>query len=382
MCENFTEHQRLLNMQNLKQSHFKTIDNLKFILAIAVVFIHCRIPTADSLIMNSSFSLSCLVEKLFSEVLPSVAVPSFYIISGFLFFYSLQNWKTNTYIHKLQRRISTLIVPYLLWNIIPILLILLRVIGGSIIAQQEISSSAIISVLTDNFSYHTFWDIHRDDHMFLPMNMPLWFLRELILLVFVSPLIYIFIRYTKNIGIILFVILYLSGVSVPYIRSQFFFALVFYTLGSWTAFNLRYEKLFVGIRNYSWVLHVFSVICVVLATFSLLSSGTLIEPILRVFRFVGSASLFFIVYFIVDKFDFSFNDRLLKSTFFIYAAHMGLSYRDFVRNVIFCHCPEGGDFMICVKYFLVPVIVILLCVTTYALLSYISPKFTKILCGR
>jgi hypothetical protein len=292
--------------------------------------------------MDSS-SLPCLVEEIFSEFLPSVAVPSFYIISGFLFFYSLQNWNTKTYIHKIQRRVNTLIVPYLLWNIIPVFLILLRVVGGSIIAQQGVSFPAIISVLTDNVSYHTFWDIHRDDYMFLPMNMPLWFLRELILLVFVSPFIYVFIRYAKSIGIILLVILYLSGVSVPYVRSQFFFALVFYTLGSWTAINLRYEKLFAGIRNYSWVLHIFSLICVVLATFSFLSAGSMTEPILRVFRFVGSASLFFIVYSIVKKFDFSFNDRLLKSTFFIYAAHMGLSYRDFVRNVVFFHCP-GGHF--------------------------------------
>ena len=369
--------QHLINNKML----FRTLDNLKFVLAVAVVFIHCRIPTADSLVMDSS-SLPCLVEKLFSVVLPSVAVPSFYIISGFLFFYSLQNWSTNTYVYKIKRRLNTLIVPYLLWNIIPVLLLLLRVVVGSIIAQQDVSLSAVIGVLTDNISYHTFWDMHRDDYMFLPMNMPLWFLRELILLVFVSPLIYVFIRYTKSMGIILLVILYLSGVSVPYVRSQFFLALVFFTLGSWTAINLRYEKLFAGIRNYSWVLHIFSLICVVLATFSFLSAGSMTEPILRVYRFVGSASLFFIVYSIVKKLDFSFNDRLLKSTFFIYAAHMGLSYRDLVRNVVFYHCPGGGIFIMCIKYFLVPAIVILLCVTTYALLNYLSPKLTKILCGR
>lgn len=327
-------------MQHLMNNNgfFKTIDNLKFVLAVAVVFIHCRIPYAT----DYKFTIPYYIERLFSIVLPSVAVPSFYIISGFLFFYSLQNWNTNTYIHKIQRRVNTLIVPYLLWNIIPVFLILLRVVGGSLIAHHEVSFSAIISVLTDNVSYHTFWDMHRDDYMFLPMNMPLWFLRELILLVFVSPLIYVFIRYTKSIGIILLVILYISGASVPYVRSQFFFALAFYTLGSWTAINLRYEKLFAGIRNYSCVLHIFSLICVVLATYSFLSAGSMTEPILRVFRFVGSASLFFVVNSIVKKLDFSFNDRLLKSTFFIYAAHMGLSYRDFVRNVVFCYLPGGG----------------------------------------
>lgn len=355
---------------------FKTIDNLKFVLAVAVVFIHCRIPYAT----DYKFTIPYYIERLFSIVLPSVAVPSFYIISGFLFFYSLQNWNTNTYILKIQRRVNTLIVPYLLWNIIPVLLVLLRVVGGSLITQQEVSLSAILGVLTDNVSYHTFWDMHRNDYMFLPMNMPLWFLRELIILVFASPFIYVFIRYTKSIGIILLVILYMSGMSVPYFRSQFFFALVFYTSGSWLAFN--YERIFADIRNYSWVLYIFSLICVVLATFSLLSSGSMIEPILRVYRFIGSASLFLIVYTIVNKFDFSFNDRLLKSTFFIYATHMGLSYRDIVRNVVFYHCPGGGNFIVCIKYCLVPVIVLLLCVTTYALLSFLSPKLTKILCGR
>lgn len=51
----------------------------------------------------------------------NVAIPAFFLMSGFLFFWGMKRWQEC--LPKWQRRIRTLVVPYLLWNLSWLLLI-------------------------------------------------------------------------------------------------------------------------------------------------------------------------------------------------------------------------------------------------------------------
>lgn len=93
-------------MKTLNNKLFKVIELLRFPLALAVVYLHCggtveTAPYRDGL--NTNFSdLLCITV---SHVITHVAVPSFFLISGYLYFkegkinYSLYHAKSKKILH-------------------------------------------------------------------------------------------------------------------------------------------------------------------------------------------------------------------------------------------------------------------------------------------
>ena len=103
----------------------ETISLLRFPLTVFVVFIHYNIGVRGFSLHGVTYGLDApewfrWVTALFSDVLPRTAVPLFYIISGYLFFRG-GSFDTDLYRRKLRTRASTLLVPYLLWNVIAVL---------------------------------------------------------------------------------------------------------------------------------------------------------------------------------------------------------------------------------------------------------------------
>jgi peptidoglycan/LPS O-acetylase OafA/YrhL len=91
----------------------QTIERLqviRFPLIVGIVFIH----TADP-IFNTMSPVPLFVRNFISYGIASVAVPIFFLISGYLFFYNLE-WSNKAYLKKVKSRILTLLLPYLFWN--------------------------------------------------------------------------------------------------------------------------------------------------------------------------------------------------------------------------------------------------------------------------
>ena len=115
-----------------------TIDLLRFPLAIMVIFIHMN-PDVINLVdadfnLMSWHGLYNVTGILLSHVLTHIAVPTFFFISGFLFFVNFQEWSWDNYKRKIHSRVRTLIIPYILWNIVPFLLLVLTMLGGGYIS--------------------------------------------------------------------------------------------------------------------------------------------------------------------------------------------------------------------------------------------------------
>ena len=87
-----------------------TITWLRFPLIVGVVFIHDNITLGQNSGVINPFWFDCVI-RLFSDVLPRVCVPLFFIISGFLFFYGVKNLRLS-YVNKVKRRFRTLFIPY------------------------------------------------------------------------------------------------------------------------------------------------------------------------------------------------------------------------------------------------------------------------------
>jgi surface polysaccharide O-acyltransferase-like enzyme len=103
-----------------------TIDLLRFPLIFMVIFIHLsytavHLPDADSPLFSEQGILN-LLYLLLSDGICRLAVPTFFIISGFLFFINVTDFTWEQYKYKIKRRFRSLVIPYFLWNLIAIIL--------------------------------------------------------------------------------------------------------------------------------------------------------------------------------------------------------------------------------------------------------------------
>lgn len=97
--------------------------------------------------------------------LTSIAVPYFFLISGF-FFFKQSYYVENNYILMLKKKIRTLLVPFLFWNILAIIPMWC---GGKIVIED-------------------YWYMYVVDLLHSDYNGPLWYVRTLMLLMLMSPL--------------------------------------------------------------------------------------------------------------------------------------------------------------------------------------------------
>lgn len=93
---------------------------LRFPLMILVLLIH-SLPTDSNGIGGDTFLyIGTLVKELFTRV----AVPAFFVFSGYyaLKGHNLEQW--GTYKTELKKKVRTLILPYFLWNVFYLLLLI------------------------------------------------------------------------------------------------------------------------------------------------------------------------------------------------------------------------------------------------------------------
>ncbi len=173
----------------------KSIDFLRFPLIVGVVLIHAHFSNVimNGVNVNILHEYSCPIydttSYFFSELIGRIAVPLFFFISGFLFFYRSKEFSLSVYRHKLKNRGRSILLPYLFWN--------LMIISYSILIQTIPGLSSSTNQLMDMHSLtdwlDAFWSINGG----CPICYQFWFLRDLIVMILFSPLIYILVKYFR-----------------------------------------------------------------------------------------------------------------------------------------------------------------------------------------
>lgn len=199
------------------------IDALRLPLIILVVFIHMN-PTFDSV---GYWGLTI-------NTIAQVAVPCFFVIAGY-FFVGNKPLTLEMYKVKLKKRVVTLLIPYLLWNLVPSLVL----IGGNLfsIVFRGKSTEDLMTFLTDLWNdgvWHLWWDKVNG----MPSDSPLWFLRDLIVMCVLAPVFYYFIKKGGKLAVVIWCLLYvflpvswahLSGISIT--------AVFFFNIGLYLRYN-------------------------------------------------------------------------------------------------------------------------------------------------
>lgn len=309
--------------------------------------------------------------RFFGHSLPSVCVPCFFLISGFLMF-NQSIFSTSIYQKKLKSRYHSLLVPYLTWNFIGFLIFLVKMHPA---LSSHFPSLNGFRVDIEVFLM-SFWDTNlpKDMNIGGPIDFPLWYVRDLILLVLASPIIYWLIRKLKSVfvvlmGIVWFFNLQLS-IGIPLLSGQ---SLFFFPLGAYFAIN-RVD--FVEIAKKAW--------WAPFAFFIIAPVGAMVwsEPVCNLLPkaiiIIGCIAVFRMASYFLEKKQVKINTFLSNSSFFVFALHGLLITK--MMNIAIKVVPSDAPGMGLLLFFVVPAITIVICLITYKLLLKL-PSVVKVLSG-
>lgn len=191
------------------------------------------------------YSLFCISQSM---TLSHIAVPTFFVISGYLFFQGFQLWNWQTYFSKINKRMYTLLFPYIVWNSFYIVMVISMKMGGVIMKGKPLQgiidwwndhNGFLMYYHAESFSERVNW-LGGEGLFSFPILVPMWYIRDLIVLCILSPVVYgLLCRNRKRWGYItLFIMafLYISAIY-PFIPGLSPAPLLFFSVGAYLSLN-------------------------------------------------------------------------------------------------------------------------------------------------
>lgn len=176
-----------------KYSFSKSISALKTPLIFIIVLSHVNNIYSDVIIFRNIVT-----------VITKAIIPAFFIISGYFLLKGSSKFTFQLYYKKLQSRFKTLFIPYIIWNLFPILLPIVLCLISSI---YELNIEKFYLFLKEQFYINNsfnpislFWDKGNS----YPANFPLWYIRDLIVVIIISPLLFFILKKIKIFGLFIF----------------------------------------------------------------------------------------------------------------------------------------------------------------------------------
>lgn len=340
---------------------------ISFLCIILVLYIHSGFHDYPHEIHGMAFNFK--LQEAISGMLGRCAVPLFYAISGYLFFIGLGCGAKADY-HKLwgkiKKRVRTLFVPYIIACLFPVVFYLLLEIvpgvgrfvnGGGFSGNFHKPISEILKL------------IYVDAGSGSPFAFHLWFLRDLIVIVAVSPLLLLMKRYIGMLATCL-ILLAANYVGLPHNPFYGMFWFVFGACVMDKVEKLPFPKIICSL--------LFLLLCITEMSFESSLWKHLQIPII----IAGMAGLW-TLYDLVVPDNFSLTEHKVLSilcgyTFFIYLFHEPTL--NIVRKLLvlpFGHSSLG----FALSYLLSPWIFAAIWTIAGVAFKTVSPKFYSVLTG-
>lgn len=215
------------------------IKHISFFAILMVVVSHSYcIQEAEAI----DYTFNYWVQNFIAKGLFTVDVPSFFFISGFLFFCNFSG-KLSEVITKYRRRVDSLLLPYIFWCGLWFLVVfLLQVLP---ISKNFFNQPLYQMSMADNF-WNAFYE---------PINYPFWFIRELIFYILIIPLLYFV---PKKMQILFLLVIF--GISLAQTSLVTIWKVSFLHYSSFVLFvagsiaGLRKYSLIFKLELYQWLL--------------------------------------------------------------------------------------------------------------------------------
>ncbi len=200
-----------------EELQLQTISLLRFPLIVGVVLIHSHfdevVINGVDLMKGGNFPVFTTISCLFSSIFSAIAVPLFFFISGFLFFYKTPSFTRQTYLQKLKKRARTILVPYIFWNLLVAAFFFL---SQSFLPGLMSGRNKLIADYSFSDWCWTFWNTNMinplvDSTGSYPICYQFWFIRDLMVVMLLSPLIHFLLAKLCQYAVLCLGVIWLFG---------------------------------------------------------------------------------------------------------------------------------------------------------------------------
>ena len=337
-----------------------SIETLRFPLILIIICLHCYTSTSSFTIGHDSYFRIIYPLSLW---IGETGVPTYFFISGLLLFYS-----KKSYHQKIESRGMTLLVPYFFFNAVILCgYICLMIMGKpSVILEKDLADYTILDYV------RAFWDRGSwSNGNGVPLLCPLWYIRNLMILVIVSPILHYTIKYTKLLFPFLVGILWINAHDSAYTLQS----LTMFSLGAYFPIVNR-NPIDIMDRYKALLISAF----VFLALLDFLHLYIYIPFALPIHRLSLIVNTFFLIcicgeYLYRHKI---YSSLLSKSAFFVFCIHYPLTL---ALRPIFERINNDIDIILVLVYLTSVVSIASVCVLIYMILHFLMPKFLNLVTG-
>ena len=364
---------------NINQDISQRITILRFPLIVGIVFIHASgtdINFSDGTVgLNTIPYLVSFIQNLISSVLARIAVPMFFLISGFLFFKNFE--LTYSVIkQKFQTRIKTLLIPYILWNSFG--LFLYFILQSIPIFSPFFSGQSKYIIDYGLYDYlNAFLVFHWTPNS--PTVYQFWFIRDLMLLVLLAPVFWLVADKIPIFGLLSFFCLWFFNPKISFLNLSYY-AVFFFYLGAFIStanFQLNRIDLY-G----KWIIFLYLAMAVLDAVFlteNILLFGGRFYSRLTIIPGIPAA------WYIAGKITQSvkLKNLLIKlsvASFFVYAIHEPFLLAG-LKKIIYRIATPSNSLMIISIYLIAPLITIVIALLLDRAINKTMPIFYKVITG-
>ena len=295
-----------------------------------------------------------VLRLLVGQTLVKVSVPVFFIVSGYLFFRNVVQWNLEVYVGKIRRRARSLLLPYLVWNLL-------------MVAKLHTFSWSMFWNYWGHAGMQTDW-LGHENWMTAPANLPLWFLRDLMVVSLFSPIIYIGLRHRGTAIVGVLTVVYLSGVGAFALPGLSACSLCFFSIGA--LLGIRKQSLIRTALRVELPAYILSAGLVVAMQFAY---GTpVFSSLMLAFRLTGAAAVLCLGRRLLSVTARRLPAVCSKASYFVYLAHY-VFFLSFI-DAVFFRLP-GCDTW--VHYLLAPLLKAVLMVAVYVVFVRCRELFLK-----
>lgn len=383
----------------IRGGYSESINMLRFPLAVLVVFIHSFGAEIDVERLHScvfsGLAVYDYIRLFFSVVIARSAVPIFFIISGYLLFLKIEEYNKTVYISKLRKRWHSLVVTYFSWIVLLILWTLMFKVGGILLHGKP--WSGIMDYFQQNGYLHMLWDssvweerttwLGIATHNSGPVLLPFWYMRDLIIMVIISPAIYWLIKKIKFIFIILVLAIYTFDIKCSLISGTLACASLFFSMGAY--FAIKKQDFTEALWKWRHLICPIAILLMIYQTYSGSAMGGTMSLVIHPWLVIIQSFAIIIVASVLCRYQkvYETNKKLARYSFFIYAFHpFILTYEIkafkkialLVDNLI----PISDTwYIMTLNYIAIPLVCVGICIVIYRFMLKFMPNVLEVIVG-
>lgn len=332
------------------------VTNLRFPLIVGVVLIHASVGMPDSV---RGEDIPSLVFSILRVVI-MITVPVFFIISGFLFFKGVESFGKDKYVGKLKTRVRTLLVPYVLWTLICLLYLSMK-------RLPAILHTGSTDSISDMLTWQIFW-MYKDC---LPLHFPLWYVRDLIIMCLVSPIIWLLIKKLRHLAMLLIFGAFMMH-DIDY-HMSFPNSIFYFSLGAYFSIcSIDIQRIMMKLRWGILLIALLAIVGSVQGNITL----TRFSHVVLALSYIGMSC------FLTCKYQCKVPKVLTDSVFFVYCMHCIMVVMMFNRIFILLIPNSAQPAWLFMRMFVVGTLTIATCVALFISLRRFFPKTMAVLTGR